>query len=228
VLLHQVRALGYAAESANNGVQALEHWQTGRFGMIITDCNMPQMNGYDLARNIRRMEADGDRHVPIVACTAHALDGEADVCLAAGMDDYLPKPVEIAQLMKVLDRWLPVPETQAMPLDVLAPTLDRSVLPTLVGGHRAIEEQILLEHHSSTDADALALRRAVAAGDGTAVARMAHRIKGASVTVGAHELARVCDRVERASREFNWKSVEAQMVLFEAEWRRLDVHLGMP
>ncbi|HEV7912351.1 MAG TPA: ATP-binding protein, partial [Albitalea sp.] len=208
VLLHQVRALGYAAESANNGAEALDQWQSGRFGIIITDCNMPRMNGYDLARSIRRLEADGGHHVPIIACTANALGGEAEICFAAGMDDYLPKPIEISQLMKVLDRWLPVPGTGAMPLDALGSAssapgtalamLDRSALAMLVGADPALEQLILRDYRRSTDADAIALRRAVAAGDSGSVAQNAHRINGASKTVGAGELARVCDRVERA------------------------------
>ena len=94
-----------------------------------------------------------------------------------------------------------------------------------VGEQLAVQQEILADYRSSTNDDAVALRRAVSDGNGTKVARMAHRIKGASKTVGAEELARVCDRLERASREFNWKSVETQMVAFEAEWRRLSAHL---
>jgi CheY-like chemotaxis protein/HPt (histidine-containing phosphotransfer) domain-containing protein len=221
VLLHQVRALGYAAESANNGADALAQWRSGRFGLIITDCNMPEMNGYDLARRIRRMEADGGRHVPIIACTANALEGEAQKCLAAGMDDYLCKPIEIEPLMQVLDRWLPVPGSAPMPLDAI----DRSALASLIGAQPALERQILDDYRRVTADDAVALQRAAAGTDGAAVARVAHRIKGASNAVGALALASVCDGLERAGRERDWPAVMAAMAGFESEWRRLNVEL---
>jgi CheY-like chemotaxis protein len=109
LLLRQVRTLGYAAETAENGIEALEMWKSGRFGLVITDCHMPQMDGYELARSIRKLESDaGRKRVPIVACTANALQGEAEACLAAGMDDCLVKPVELPQLLEKLEQWLPM------------------------------------------------------------------------------------------------------------------------
>ena len=111
LLLRQANALGYAAETADDGVDALRKWQSGHFGMIITDCNMPEMDGYELTRNIRRIESKfGNKRTPIVACTANAIGEEAAVCIAAGMDDYLAKPIELAQLGEKLDRWLPIPD----------------------------------------------------------------------------------------------------------------------
>jgi PAS domain S-box-containing protein len=108
LLLRQVQTLGYAAETAEHGVEALEMWKSGRFGLVITDCHMPQMDGYELARSIRKLEGNaGRKRVPIVACTANALQGEAAACLAAGMDDCLVKPVELPQLVEKLEHWLP-------------------------------------------------------------------------------------------------------------------------
>ena len=96
-------------------------WKSGRFGLVITDCHMPHMDGYDLARSIRELESDAGRErVPIIACTANAMQGEAEACLAAGMDDFLVKPVELAQLSEKLDRWLPLAgatQAPATPVD---------------------------------------------------------------------------------------------------------------
>ena len=109
LLVSQVTALGYAAESASNGAQALELWKTGRFALVLTDCNMPVMDGYELARSIRAAEsqAQADR-CPIVACTANAMSDEVVHCVDAGMDAYLVKPMDLAALMEELARWLPV------------------------------------------------------------------------------------------------------------------------
>jgi len=110
LLVSQVNALGYAAESAKNGAEALTLWKTGRFALVLTDCNMPVMNGYELARSIRRLESDaGASRCPILACTANAMSDEMDHCVEAGMDAYLVKPMDLNALMSELARWLPLP-----------------------------------------------------------------------------------------------------------------------
>ena len=104
----QVNCLGYAAEVAASGAEGMQLWETGRFGLILCDCQMPDMDGYELACRIRKHEAlAGGPRIPIIACTANALRGDSDSCLAAGMDDYLSKPIELAALEARLARWLP-------------------------------------------------------------------------------------------------------------------------
>jgi signal transduction histidine kinase/CheY-like chemotaxis protein len=99
ILTGQLGTLGYAAEVAENGAEALEKWKTGRFGLLIADCHMPILDGYGLTRAIRQFEAETrQQRRPIIACTANALRGDAEACLAAGMDDYLAKPVAIVEL----------------------------------------------------------------------------------------------------------------------------------
>jgi PAS domain S-box-containing protein len=237
LVMRQVHALGYAAESAENGLEAFEMWKSGRFGIVITDCNMPEMDGYELARSIRRLEsANGGKRTPIIACTANALGGEAENCFAAGMDDYLAKPVELAALLKKLDQWLPIPGEAATPpeksgesLDAPAPDaaapLDRSVLAAISGSDVATERDLLIEFRRVNDEDAALLRQAVAKGDIPEVTRATHRIKGASNMVGAIALASVCERIEHAGRANDWKTIEANMAAFRREWVRVNAYL---
>ena len=215
LLLRQIQTLGYAGEAAENGLEALAAWKSARFGIVITDCNMPEMNGYDLAREIRTLEAKkvGAR-TPIIACTANALGGEAEVCFAAGMDDYLAKPVELKTLSKKLDRWLPIPA----PLE----TLDRTVLARITGGSDAADFEIWDEFRRVNGGDSIELRRAAGMCDAPKVVSASHRIKGASRTIGAFALAAVCERIERASRANDWSSIEANMGAFDREVTRLD------
>jgi CheY-like chemotaxis protein/HPt (histidine-containing phosphotransfer) domain-containing protein len=239
LLARQVHALGYAAESTQNGLEALDKWKSGRFGIVITDCNMPEMDGYELARSIRRLEsAKGDKRIPIIACTANALQGEAETCFAAGMDDYIAKPVELTELLKKLNQWLPIPapgstlaetsskgsDAPAQGADAAAP-LDRSVLAAISGGDAAAERDILLDFRRVNDQDAAMLEQAVAKSDIPQVIRATHRITGASRTVGAMGLAGVCERIEHASRANDWPTVEANMGAFHQEWMRLNAHL---
>ena len=217
LLVRQVNTLGYAAESAEDGVEALAKWRSGRFGIVITDCNMPEMNGYDLTHTIRGLEgAAGGKRTPIIACTANVLGGEAEACVAAGMDDYLPKPVQLQDLAKKLDQWLPLGE-KSLPVD-------RKVLAAISGGDGAADLELLAEFRRVNDEDAVALEVAVDARDRSRVTRAAHRIKGAARTVGADALAAVCERLERASRADDRKAVEANMEAFHRELERLNAY----
>ncbi len=98
--------LGLVTDLAANGVEALDLYYRRRYGLVLTDCHMPEMDGYGLTERIRTLEAGGDR-VPIVALTADAITGTARLCLERGMDDYLTKPVAIADLEAMVARWLP-------------------------------------------------------------------------------------------------------------------------
>jgi PAS domain S-box-containing protein len=215
LIVRQINLLGYAAESAENGIVALEKWKSGRFGILITDCNMPEMNGYDLTRRIRELEAtNGDKRIPIIACTANALGGEAEICFAAGMDDYLAKPVDLNELSKKLDHWLPIARPAA--------PLDRSALASLTGGDVAVEREILMDFRRVNAEDAAMLKRVVDGSNSLEVTTASHRIKGASKMIGAMGLAAVCERLERASRAEDWSAVRANMGAFEHELERLN------
>jgi two-component system, sensor histidine kinase and response regulator len=97
--------LGYRVDVAADGQAAFEAWQSGRYHLILMDCQMPVLDGYETTRKIREQEAGG-RRVPIIALTAHAMKGADNECRAAGMDDYLSKPIDKEQLQKTLNRWL--------------------------------------------------------------------------------------------------------------------------
>ncbi len=106
VIRQQLFLLGYAADIAGNGREALKRWGSGSYALLLTDLHMPEMDGYQLTAAIRRAEDDRKR-TPIIAITANALKGEAEHCRAVGMDDYLSKPVQLAHLKAILHKWLP-------------------------------------------------------------------------------------------------------------------------
>ena len=98
--------LGYSTEVAGNGLEALTSWSRTVFGAVLMDCQMPEMDGYDATREIRRLEGNGPR-TPVIAMTAGVTEGERERCLLAGMDDYVSKPVSPSELDATLTRWLP-------------------------------------------------------------------------------------------------------------------------
>jgi PAS domain S-box-containing protein len=107
VAVQLLRRLGYHAEVAANGAEAFAAFRTLPFNLILMDCQMPQMDGYEATKAIREAERGTERHIPIIAATANAMLGDREKCLAAGMDDYLPKPVKMEELKTMLERWIP-------------------------------------------------------------------------------------------------------------------------
>ena len=104
--LQQLKKLGYAAHAVADGREAIDAVVRDDYDLVLMDCQMPEVDGFEATREIRRAESARGRHVPIVAMTANALEGDREQCLAAGMDDYLAKPVQLAALRAVVERFV--------------------------------------------------------------------------------------------------------------------------
>jgi PAS domain S-box-containing protein len=231
LLARQLGVLGYRADTAEDGAQALRLWQNGDYGLLLADCNMPVVDGYEMSRRIREIEGrEGRKRTPIIACTANALRGEAENCLNAGMDGYLAKPAQLVELQRKISTWLPLPDQATGEFPVLpAPppsadhrvTLDRTALTVISGGDAAMEREILRDFRRINEADAVALKQAVEQGDLSTIRRASHRIKGASRMVGAGGLAAVCDRLERASTTGDWPAIRADLDAFRGAMEQL-------
>jgi signal transduction histidine kinase/CheY-like chemotaxis protein/HPt (histidine-containing phosphotransfer) domain-containing protein len=241
VLMRQVTMLGYANETAEDGRQALELWKSGRFSLVITDCNMPVMDGYQLARAIREIEQHSARpRTLVIACTANALRGEAENCFAAGMDDYIAKPVEMATLRTKLDHWLPLPDRGPHPAEArpgakgmfspikqtAPPLLDAAVLHEITGGDTDLEREVFRRFLAENNSDVAGLHKAVETRDTLQATHAAHRIKGASKTIGASALGEVCGRIEAGARSNDWSAVMGDLDAFRREVARLNAFLA--
>lgn len=212
VSLLLLRKLGCHVDLACNGKEGLERALERRYDLVLMDCQMPVMSGYDAARELRRREAPLGRHTPIVALTANALLGDRELCQAAGMDDYLTKPVKPEELRAMLARHADrnaAPAEARQELEVMTesdppPVLDRELIVSLkeMGGaedpelfHELVD--LFLHETPRLMGD---LERALAAGDIRGVEHAAHSLKSSSANLGAVELSSLFREIESAGR----------------------------
>jgi CheY-like chemotaxis protein len=231
LLQQQLAILGYAVEAVPDAAEALRRWTSGRFALVLTDCQMPGMDGYELARRIRASEAaTGQRRTPVIACTAMALPDEVRKCGEAGMDDVVFKPVELGSLLEKMRHWLPLAGGGAAVEQPCSPAPGRQSIDGPVD-IRLLEETwgsdvdniraILAAYARSAREDYGALRDAFAGRDAQGLMQVAHRMLGASKIVGAHALAESCELVNATAREGGWPNITAAMQAVEEEYARV-------
>lgn len=218
VIRQQLALLGLTADLAVNGQEALIAWRQQIYGMLLTDLHMPEMDGYTLALAIRAEENDG-HHLPIIALSADVLSETVGRCRAAGMDDYLAKPVVLEQLRATLEKWLPLPvgDATSVPPNTStdAVTLDERVLAQLIGDDPALISELLLEFRTSVEQDATRMRAAVADADWSTVSTVAYGLKSSSLAIGALPLGDCCYQIEQLSETGSAGAIMDWMKTFE-------------
>jgi two-component system sensor histidine kinase/response regulator len=239
--LAHLRRLGCRVTLANNGLEALAAYRAEPFDLILMDCQMPEMDGYEATRKIRAEEKEGQR-IPIIAVTANAMRGDRDACLACGMDDFLPKPYKQNQLRSLLELWTrpAAPESATRPenssdgdasTDAPAePVLDGAVLDDLfrqIGSDNPelIEEliRIYLENSPKLIQD---MEAALAAGEAKNLMRAAHTLKSSSASMGALRLSSLSKAIEIAARNQALAEIGDSIVRVKVEFDAARVALN--
>jgi len=205
---------GHSVALASNGREALVALTREPFDLVLMDLQMPEMDGFETTSHIRRAEAESGGHVPIVAMTAHAMKGDRERCLQAGMDGYVSKPVQPAELFALLDRLAP---QAARVGPAAAVVLDRADALERVGGDVALLHELVKLFLESCPKHLAELRAAQARQDGPALERVAHMLKGAAGALGARAVLVAAERLEAAVRKGNLaQTPEACATLIEA------------
>jgi CheY-like chemotaxis protein len=220
VVLAILQKLGWRADAVANGKEALISLRSMPYDLVLMDCQMPEMNGFQAAAAVRDPQS-GVRNpaIPIIAVTANAMQGDREDCLAAGMDDYIAKPIEPAALAALLDKWLPEPTPVATirdsitpvrePRNIAPPVFDEPALVARLMGDRELARKIVGAFLDDVPAQLAALQSHVAAGDAAAVVLQAHNIKGAAANAAAIALHAVALQLERAGRASNLDAMSA-------------------
>jgi two-component system sensor histidine kinase/response regulator len=194
---------GFAVDIAGDGAEALAKLAHSHYAAVFMDCQMPNVDGYEATARIRAQER-GDERLPVIAMTAHAMAGDRERCLAAGMDDYLSKPLRPELLDEVLERWLGVTVTatgddaEADDRDeAIDALIDEARMRTFREDYPDIVDQLLQLFVDSTPELLEELRAAVAGGDADERRRAAHKLKGSCQNIGATFRAALCLALER-------------------------------
>jgi CheY-like chemotaxis protein len=179
---------GHRVDVAMNGRDAIDAVSRNHYDVVLMDCQMPVMDGYDAARTIRAAEGSA-RHTPIIAMTAGAMLGDRERCVDAGMDDYIAKPIRAGELLGVVTRWA---TSEVLDPAVIAELRD---LDERAGGMA----QVVAAYVVDTTARLDVLRQSVAAGDLALVASSCHYVKGSSASMGARAMPAVCAELAAAA-----------------------------
>lgn len=210
VVLMMLSHLGYRADTAHNGIEALSALEHRDYDLVLMDIQMPDMDGLEAARRIREMR--GYERPRIVALTAYALEGDRERCIAAGMDDYISKPVTMEKLRAAIER-------------IEEDVLDRPTLSRLRELQEAGEPDVVAElgaiFLSNAPSRIASMREALERNDPDALHRAAHSMKSASASIGALRLSRLCAEIEALGREARLDGVEEMLRDLDAEFERV-------
>jgi CheY-like chemotaxis protein/HPt (histidine-containing phosphotransfer) domain-containing protein len=208
--LRQLRKLGVEATAVGNGLEAFNAACSGEYCLILMDCQMPELDGFRATEKIREMEKRTGGHVPIIAMTAAAMSGDRELCLSAGMDDYIPKPVSVSQLKAVLERWLSDATTSGA-----EPAAEKSSgesaapidLAQLRANYGSSVDEILTMFSKEGQELVDLLQSESKAQDGRALASTAHQLKGLFAVITAEELSQMCLELEKLLKRDDWSGV---------------------
>jgi signal transduction histidine kinase/DNA-binding response OmpR family regulator len=210
----QLRHLGLRARIAPDGRAALSLWEHEPFAAVLTDLHMPDMDGFELAREIRRRERAAQRPAtPIIALTAAAHADELERALASGMDVHLTKPVALDALRATLHALLARRPGEGAALEPQASCLDLAQLRMLVGDDPRVVDSLLAQYADELRTALQCMQQAAEAADPARLGELAHRLKSSSRTVGAAALGLACDQLERQARDHAGRPAEAAQTL---------------
>jgi signal transduction histidine kinase/CheY-like chemotaxis protein/HPt (histidine-containing phosphotransfer) domain-containing protein len=230
VAVRMLESLGYRADVAATGLEAVEALSRIPYAAVLMDVQMPEMDGYAATREIREREEGRSHHTPIIAMTANAMQGDKEKAIEAGMDDYVPKPVKLEELGAVLERWVSQEEeeeearvvTTTPAREAGAGSVDLSVLYGLRELQQEGEPDILNElielFLDEVPGELEALGEAAQRGEARSVERIAHTLKGSSANMGAVRMEAICAELEEIGRSEDLAAAPEQISQLEEEF----------
>ena len=225
---------GFSIKAVDNGREAVEALQEELFDLVLMDVQMPILDGLEATRQIRNLESEGKRCIPVIALTAHAMSSDRRMCLDSGMDDYVSKPLDPSQLLATMEKWLlhtarqeacaseiPAPEKNADPEGLFdyQEFLDRML------GDQDLTAIILRDFLNNFPTESEALTSSIKAQNPVTAAELAHKVKGAFANIGSRSLMTLASRMEEAGKEGNLQELEIQLIELEKMYPLLSARI---
>jgi len=236
VTLRMLDKLGYQADVAENGLEALKAFEATPYNLILMDCQMPEMDGYTTAEEIRKIEkATQAEPITIIAITAHALKGDRKKCLLSGMDDYISKPIDMKVLGDALDRWLINVESTNNEVETMSQEIINEVKPdahsiidmnrmrSIFGDDFASIHEFIKNFITATSELLYTLHDAIQAHDSQLVKDILHRLKGSAGNSGVMKIQELSMQAEEKLSHSDWKAVEGIDIIIEDVFKNLKI-----
>ncbi|MBF0191245.1 MAG: PAS domain S-box protein [Magnetococcales bacterium] len=218
VALLQLKKLGYAAHAVSNGQEAVEAVTHLPYALILMDCQMPVMDGFEATHAIRKSEQSASRHIPIIAMTAHAMKGDRERCLNAGMDDYLSKPVSPEILLQKLQYWIPKSIGTPPPVEIMQ-------LRQLFGNDDEMIRELLYHFQPSAKELLDKLAEMIQKEDGERVLEAALELKEACSNMGVSAMAQLARVMEQASSHREWNEAKRTLERLETAFQNVEAFI---
>ena len=228
IALRQLERLGYLTHAVAGGREAIDAVAQRSYDLIFMDCQMPDVDGFEATRRIRRLEAGTGKHVPIIAMTANVFTEDRDACLAAGMDDHIGKPVTLDTIRQVLARWSWLRPSAGGPRPtpaLAAPPVDLARLRQICGHDEAELRSLASVALTAMREQLDALHGAVRRRDLDSAAAIAHKLRGSSGNLGATEMAGMSLEVEQSARTGNGDGLGHRCTALEEQFSRVEAFL---
>jgi signal transduction histidine kinase/DNA-binding response OmpR family regulator len=228
VVVHMLKKFGSETEIAADGLQAVAMHGVGDYDLILMDCQMPELDGFQATMRIRTNERTAERsgkpaqHIPIVALTAYALTGDREKCLASGMDDFLPKPIRPATLRETLARWLDMKNAGHDLAHEGAVKDDLDGMQEVFGSDFA---ELANLFQTDSTRRLVAMYRAALASDRSELVKLTHALSGSASSMGATTLAALCKKFEMQLKSGIMDDLQAKIAAIEADYRKIDRRL---
>jgi CheY-like chemotaxis protein/HPt (histidine-containing phosphotransfer) domain-containing protein len=235
VALRILEKMGFRADAVANGREAIQALKMAPYDIVFMDVQMPVMDGFEATRQIRDPQSAVCNHkIPIIAMTAHAMKGDRERCLEAGMDDYVPKPISPQALASALEKWLD--RTQEQPPSVPAPAgetepseeppvFDRQALRDRLMGDEELVREIIAGFLEDMPKQMRRLREHVGQGQAGLAGGQAHAIRSAAGNVGGMALSAAAFEIEKAGNKGQLEGIAALMPELERQFDRLEAQM---
>jgi len=232
VITMQLKKLGITHQIVNDGLGAIEAYLKNEYSMILMDCHMPNMDGYEATRIIREKEASEGNHIPIIALTADAMSGTKEKCIQAGMDDYLSKPVDIKKFILVLRKWLqggegnlPLEHLTATGEEIITSTVDKVInvakimeIEELADDNLDFMREIITNFLELGKVRLDDLQQAVNEGNVNTILEIAHKMGTPSLYLGAEQLGKLFRRIEAYANNQDVEGIADEMAGIYEKW----------